>query len=354
MFSSVRRLGTVLRSEGGVYDHVLGEPSRLGYLRLALRPARTDPSRLGDEVLFDYSAQKVGGTEEMFGRRVPVVNPYECFKGLRLRLLLVLTLFLTRERQRALAASIVAHAVTGQVGGIRRSFLWNPGNLVSLALAHTLPNVNVYVLAPEYPLVERAELFFSNETVLDIHQIPTAQRRVVRRQHDFVSDDLKFVFYPSQLSTVGNELFEEMLLFDLFRDVAASATIPIEIRPHYHDQKHGLPTWFLDEFGDHVVFSQPNSLGCLSTRQVSFSCHSSIGYELIGLGVVHGIIGPLPGGMRERHSCPALNRWFRASPFVLSATDLASWPQRMSDAFPSQLSRHPDLLSLSDRVVAEL
>ena len=308
----------------------------------------------GDEVLFDYSAQKVGGTEEMFGRTVPVVNPYECLKGLRFRLLLVLALFLTRERQRALAASIVAHAVTGQVGGIKRSFLWNPGNLVSLALAHTLPNVNVYVLAPEYPLVDRVDFIFSNQTVLDIHRIPTAQRSVVRRKHNFVSDDLKFVFYPTQLATVGHEFFEETLLIDLLRDVAASATIPIEIRPHYHDQKHGLPTWFLDEFGDYVIFSQPSSLECLSTRQVSFSCHSSIGYELIGLGVVHGIVGPLPGGVRERRACRALNRWFRESPFVLSATELASWPQRMLGAFPAQLSRYPDLLSLSDRAVADL
>jgi len=342
-----------LRQQGPVLDSDLGELSRLGATRMALSRTRLNPRSVGNAFLVDHSEQKSGGTREMFGRDLPVVNPYKCFSGPLLRLLVLVALALPRRLQRELVAVAVAESLSRQLDESVETFLWNPYNLVGFALAARLPNLHVYVLAPEYPSVERALAIYSNATVLQIQDVPTNRQRLVIRNHAFVSDDVKFVFHLSGASMVESELFEERALLDLFDVVKIVSEVPVEVRLHYHDLEHGIPESLEERIGSHIVRDGKLSLNALSTRQVSFSCQSSIGYELLGLNVSHMIIGPRPDGTRERESTAALNAWFATSKFVLPWTNSWSeWPGRLADAYPDRIRYAEDHLTYRGHRIA--
>ena len=314
-----------LRRQGPVLDSDLGELSRLGAARMALSRTRLNPRSVGNAFLVDHSEQKSGGTREMFGRDLPVVSPYRCFSGPLLRLLVLVALALPRRLQREVVAVAVAESLTRQLDESVETFLWNPYNLVGFALAARLPNLHVYVLAPEYPPVKRAVAVYSNATVLDIQRVPTTQRRPFVRQHAFVSDDLKFVFYPSQAWTLESSEFEEHKMLSLIAEIQKVSLIPLEVRLHYHDLQGPLSESLMSRIGDLVVSDERPSLRTLSSRQISFSCHSSIGYELLSLGVPHLIIGPRVGGSRSLASSDELNAWFASSKFVIPFHQVPHW-----------------------------
>ena len=342
-----------LRAQGAVLEGDLGELSRLGALRMALSRRSVAPAAIGRRILVDHSEQKSGGTEEMFGVRLPVVNPFRCFRGLDLRLLVLCSVLLRRRLQRELVAVAVAESLRRQVDDSVETYLWNPYNLIGFSLGRLLPNVHVYVLAPEYPVVQRAVAVYSNPTVLEIQKVNSAARRIVVREHNFVDNRFKFVFYPTQIAALDVEGSEELALLRLLQCVARVSSIPIEVRLHYHDLYRPLSPRLQAQIG-HLVpeHSQP-SLLALSSHQVSFSCQSSIGYELLGLGVAHMIIGPRPGGSRERCSTQGLKAWFSSSTSVLPWESVNDrWADRLSTAYPERLTWSGESLSLDGRRIA--
>ena len=339
MLVELRACRRWLRAQGEVLAGDLGELSRLGALKMAFSRQTTDPTAIGHRFLVDHSEQKSGGTEEMFGLRLPVVNPFRCFRGLDLRLLVLFSLLCRRRLQRELVAIAVAGSLRRQLEEPSETYLWNPGNLVAFAVAQLVPNVHVYVLAPEYPLVERAVAVYSNRTVLEIQKVNTAARRTVVREHNFVDDQFKFVFYPTQIAALEEEGSEELALLRLLQCVAKVSLIPVEVRLHYHDLHRPLSLGLQAQIGHLVPKHRLSSLLALSSRQVSFSCQSSIGYELLGLGVSHMIIGPKPGGSRERGATQGLRDWFSANSAVLQwETVPDEWADQLVAAYPGRLS----------------
>ena len=342
-----------LRAQGEVLAGDLGELSRLGALKMAFSRQTTDPTSIGRRFLVDHSEQKSGGTEEMFGVRLPVVNPFRCFRGVGLRCLVLASLLCRRRLQRELVAVAVAESLRRQMDESFETYLWNPYNLVGFALGELLPNVHVYVLAPEYPPVRNAVAVYSNSTILDIQSIAEDRRRRLVRQHDFNSSDIKFVFHLSAASMVESEAFEERVLIDLFEAVRERACVPVEVRLHYHDLEFGIPKSLEARLGANVVRDGRLSLGALSTGQVSFSCQSSIGYELLGLGVSHMIIGPRPGGSREREATQGLKEWFSATAAVLPWESVPDeWADQLVAAYPSRLSWSNKLLLFDGHRIA--
>ena len=339
MLVELRACRRWLRAQGDVLAGDLGELSRLGALKMAVSRQTTDPTAIGQRFLVDHSEQKSGGTEEMFGVRLPVVNPFRCLRCVDLRFLVLVSLLCRRRLQRELVAIAVAESLRRQLDESFETYLWNPYNLVGFALAELLPNVHVYVLAPEYPPVRNAVAVYSNSTILDIQSIEEERRRLLVRQHEFISSEVKFVFHFSSAAVVESEAFEERVLIDLFQAVRERACVPVEVRLHYHDLEFGIPDSLAALLSPHIVRDGRLSLGALSTGQVSFSCQSSIGYELLGLGVSHMIIGPRPGGSRERESPQGLSEWFSSTAAVLpwdSASD--GWAERLVAAYRGRVS----------------
>lgn len=341
-----------LRAHGDVLEGDLGELSRLGVLRMGLSRQRIDPGRVGKRFLVDHSDQKAGGTAEMFGVRLAVVNPFWCLRGLDLRALVLVALLFRRRFQRELVATAVAESLRRQLDDSFETYLWNPYNLVGFALADVLPNVHVYVLAPEYPPVRRAVAVYSNPTVLDIQGVDPEARRPFVRQHEFTSDEIKFVFYPSQAWTLESDEFEEHHLLDLLRAVRDVATVPVEVRLHYHDLNGQLSPSLGDRIGDLIPADLAPSLATLSSRQISFSCHSSIGYELLSLGSMHLVIGPEPGGLRSAHSSNELNQWFGSASSVLPPRSLDAWRDQLLAAYPDRVSRSGENLLVDGHRIA--
>lgn len=352
MLVELRACRRWLRAQGDVLAGDLGELSRLGVLKMAVSRQTTDPTAIGRRFLVDHSEQKSGGTDEMFGEQLPVVNPFRCFRGLDLRLLVLVSLLFRRRLQRELVAVAVAQSLCRQVDESNQIYLWNPGNLVSFAVAELLPNVHVYVLAPEYPPVRRAVAVYSSPMVLDIQGVSQKARRSFVRRHKFVSDEVKFVFYPSQAWTLESNDFEESALLTLIDWVREVAEVPLEVRLHYHDLNRPLSTSLVARIGDIVASDATPSLLALSSRQVSFSCHSSIGYELLSLGAAHIVLGPQPDGLRAAHSSVELNRWFHTSPSVLPSRSLTKWADQLAVAYPTRATRAGNKLVFDGRRIA--
>lgn len=331
----------------------LGEVSVLGAAKMAISPSRIVPRAIGPRFLVDHSTQKAGGSKEMFGIDLDAVNPYQCFKGFHLRLLVLLSLVLRRQLRRELVAIAVAESLRQQIDDSTEIYLWNPYNLVGFAMAELLPNVHVYVLAPEYPPARKAVAVYSNETILGIQGIPETRRRLVIRRHEVTSSDFKFVFYLTAASILQSSSYEEHALLSLFDEVRMRAQVPVEVRLHYFDLEHGLAPALERRLGPHVVRDGRTSLETLSTNQISFSCYSSIGYELVGLGMVHMIIGPQPGGSREREMADGLREWFASAKGVVpwdSLTEL--WAARLAEAYPLRVSWSGQNLLLDGRTIA--
>ena len=336
-----------------MFERGLGELSLLGAAKMAISAPKLDPRSVGPKFLVDHSTQKAGGSKEMFGIELDAVNPYQCFKGFHLRLLVFFSLVLRRQLRRELVAIAVAESLRQQIDDSTEIYLWNPYNLVGFAMAELLSNVHVYVLAPEYPPARKAVAIYSNETILDIQDIGETRRRLVVRRHNFISSEFKFVFYLSSAAVVQSSAFEEHALLNLFDQVRLRAQVPVEVRLHYYDLEHGLAPSLERRLGSHVVRDGRLSLEALSSNQISFSCHSSVGYELIGLGMVHMVIGPRSGGSREREIGDDLREWFASAKAVIpwdSLTEL--WASRLAEAYPLRLSWSGRNLLLDGRTIA--
>lgn len=290
----------------------------------------------------------------MFGVHLPTINPYLCFRGISLRMLVFMSLIFSRRLQREMVAIAVAESLRRQLDDSFAIFLWNPYNLTAFALAEMLPNVHVYVLAPEYPPARRAVAIHSNQVILEIQAIEEYRQRLVVRQHDVASSDFKFVFYLSSAKVIESPQFEEFVLLNLFDEVRKHARVPVEVRIHYYDLEFGLPTLLEERLGSFVVRDGNLSLAALSSNQVSFSCQSSIGYELIGLNIPHMIVAPRPGGFREQEMCPSLRSWFDSSSATLPwRIALDQWAPRLAEAYPSIMVWTGKNLLLKDRIIAE-
>ena len=341
-----------LNSEWRFFETSIGEVSRFGLIRIAFRLRRLDLTDFGNEVLIDHSAQKAGGTLEMFGVKVPAVNPYECLRGIRWRTILLTCSVLPERPRRVVAAAAFARSLSHQSSHIERTYFWNPGNLTQFALTLCLPRPHVYVLAPEYPPVRNADRVYACQTIHEIQGTPPDRRVNLIRRHRFATNEVKFVFYMTQLVGVTHPEYEEHLVLRLLDYVVERARVPIEVRAHYHDLEHGLPAWFTGRYNNFIVYNEPYSLDFISSNQMSFSGSSSIGYELMSLGVLHGVVQPLRGGYRSQRMCPELADWFQSSPCVLDVSaDLDNFSLRFARAYSERLASDGSSLLLDGRRV---
>ena len=333
------RLARRINLEWPTFEMSIGEPSRLGIARIALQFRSKDLRKIDTDVLVDHSLQKAEGTREMFGFHVPAINPYDYIRGFRWRALLLASVVLPERLRRVVVAATIARSLESRSTHLRRTLFWNPGNLVQFALALSLPRPHVYVLAPEYPPISVAERVYASRVVHEIQRTHRDKKEEIARQHSFISYDVKFVFYFTQLAAVGHPEHEEILLINVLDQVLARALIPVEVRPHYHDLRNGLPDWFSDRYQDSIVTDESYSLNFLSWNQVSFSGASSIGYELVSLGVMHGIMRPTPGGHRSRRMSSHLAGWLDEAACGYNGDDrLEDIMRRLATAYPDRLS----------------
>jgi len=333
------QLARRLNLEWPTFEESIGEPSRLGLVRLALQLRSQDLRKLDTDVLVDHSLQKAEGTGEMFGVQVPAINPYDYIRGFRWRALLLACAVLPERPRRVVAAATITRSLESRSTHLRRTLFWNPGNLVQFALALSLPKPHVYVLAPEYPPISVADRVYASRVIHEIQGTDRDKQEEITRQHSFISDDVKFVFYFTQLACVTHPEYEEELLINVLDQVLARALIPVEVRPHYHDLRNGLPDWFSDRYQDSIVTEESYSLNFLSWNQVSFSGASSIGYELVSLGVMHGIMRPRPGGHRSRRMSSHLREWLDEAACGYSGDDhVEDIMRRLANAYPDRLS----------------
>lgn len=279
-----------------------GLPSRRRLALIALQPQgrRSDLALSGSLVLLDGNDNKVAHAEREFGEPCERLDPLKVPLRSKARLLLLASLMLTGRLRVAASVLVLASNLRQQLPREARCSLYNPYHLLHYAIADVVPIEKVFHLAPEYPSLDGARHAIACSAAHEILGYRPEQQRLTLQPHTIVEDRPVFRVYLTQILVLV-ERREEAALIEFARWVKGRSDVSVEIFLHYLDrdidESDPRARSLFGEFGMSV--RRDASLHSLSSRQVSVSGSSSIGYDLLSSDICHVmVVDP------DRHEVP--------------------------------------------------
>ena len=293
----LRRLRSLLPGMAGS-----GLPSRPRLAALALRPPgrRSNPVIPNSLVLLDANDNKVVHAEREFLESCTRLDPLEVPLRFTSRLFLIGSIMLTGRIHVAASVFVLASNLRRQFPEETRWAVYNPYHLLHYAIADLVPIEKVFHLAPEYPRLDGARQAIACSAAHEILGYRPEQQRLTLQPHTIVEDRPVVRVYLTQILGLV-KLREEAALVEFARWVKGRSDVSVEIFLHYQDrdidESDPRARSLFEDFG--VSVRRDASLHSLSSRQVSFSGSSSIGYDLLSSDICHVmVVDP------DRHAAP--------------------------------------------------
>lgn len=254
----------------------------------------------GSDFLLEYNLKKAAPAQRVFRRPLVFVHPRDLrFRGYECVLLFVASFVVTRRRLVAMYLQILAKSLDASIPKNATIHLFNPYHMLHLAAAMVDRPSAIYFGSGE--LLMRQQKYFSNaDTVFGTsetlkHGVQPSQSQVVTvvPEHTFVSSANRVAVYFTALDRLPRYANEERLgEFALW--INQHVCEPLCVYLHYLDTASSDWPHRLEELGLAALISRvripcagQGSLHELSSCQISFSAASSIGGDLISLGVRH-------------------------------------------------------------------
>lgn len=267
-----------------------GLPRRLRLALIAVRPSGWSPSRRATDglVLLDVNENKIPHASREFGEACERLSPIEVPLRFFVRLLLLGSLLLPGRVHQVAAALLVASNIKRQFCNRIRCAIYNPQYLLHYAIAESIPIEKAFHLAPEYPRLANVHQAFACSAAHEILGYSPLQQRLTIQPHTVVEERAVIRVYLTRIYCLTKHR-EEAALIEFARWIRGRVNLPVEIFLHYLDREideadpraHSL----FQEFGASI--RRDASLHSLSSRQVSVSGSSSIGYDLLSSDICH-------------------------------------------------------------------
>lgn len=276
-------------------------PRRSEILRHALR-LRGTREIVAEHVLLEYNTNKTTPAQYSFHQSLTAVNPREMYLSLMFRAILLLLMAAPSRVVVSVYLKLLAQTLSKYALLNSAVYVYNPYHM--LHLIPTLTRFTLHVYFHNARIVERQQRFFrgassvygSSHVLARWSASQDARLVEVQPRHRFVSDERCVAVYFTNLTAFTRARGEERL-GDFALWLLGNVSEPVRVFLHYQDFRSGQWSQRLERIGmlgliPHVVIptSGRSSLDELSSQQVSFSASSSIGGELISLGINHFVM----------------------------------------------------------------
>lgn len=253
-------------------------------------------------MLLEYNTNKTTPAEYCFDQSLRAVNPRKMHLPLRFRAILLLLMAAPSRVVVSVYLKLLAQTFLKIASLDSTIYVYNPYHM--LHLIPTLTRFELHVYFHNAAIVERQQRFFRGASsvygashVLARWSASQDARLVeVQPRHRYVSDERCVAVYFTNLTVFTRARGEERL-GDFALWLLGNVSEPVRVFLHYQDVRSGQWSQRLERIGmsgliPHVVIptSGRSSLDELSSQQVSFSASSSIGGELISLGINHFVM----------------------------------------------------------------
>ena len=156
----------------------------------------------------------------------------------------------------------------------------------------------MYIHTCFYPLFD-AYHYYTNEFVAKVYGLDKYEFTLANPDHNYVDDDSPTIkIYLTQL--LINSM-EENYLREFAKYLILKKRYKVSIYLHYSDRKRNISETPIGDIKESV--SLEKSIDNLSKKQISFSATTSLGFELLSLGVNHYIFH------RESSQTPELDKY---------------------------------------------
>ena len=297
----------------------LAQISRSFLLNKALFEIRKDVNLPGGNILIDYNKNKQKSFETMLGKKLYFFNPNKMSFPLIYRPFLLLSSLFNQKYRQIFYAYIMYHSVKRVLNPESNLFFWNPYTTWHFCFSFLGNRKNVYIHTCYYPLF-KADFYYANRFIINLYGLENCDHHIITPKHRFVDEAAPVNIYFTQLTS---EPLAEKRLRDFARYLMARDNRRLKIYIHYLDRVKDLSSTSIADLDE--VVSRENSMENLSKNQLSFSADSSIGFELLALGIDHYMF------YTEAAIKPELNDYARKSDrFISLDEDFASICERLS------------------------
>ena len=270
-----------------------------------------------EDIIVEYNKNRAKSFETMVEKPLYYFNPNKMPFPFKYRFLL-LTSALFNEKYRQIFYALMMYSSVKRVLSVKSNlYFWNPGVIWRYCFSFLENRKIAYIHTCYYPLF-KADLYYANSFIFQVYGLDEHEHVIVTPEHKFVDEDAPINIYFTQLTNVPPP---EKRLRSFARYLQEKGNQKFRVYIHYLDRDKDLSR---TELADLVnVISRNKSMQNLSKNQLSFSADSSIGFELLSLGIDHYIF------YKEKESRPELNEYAKKSQqFISLEEDFASICER--------------------------
>jgi len=242
-----------------------------------------NPKIRSSDILVEYNQNKLEASEKLFGKKLYFLNPNELIFPLRFRVFLFICMFLNGKYRNLIYCVLMHHTIKSVLNKDAKLYFWNPYSLWHYTFSHLKNTKSVYIHSCSYPLFD-ADHYYANAFVAKVFGLDKYEFNLVNPDHKYVDDSPIIKIYLTQLSFYSQE---ENHLRDFAKYLISEKKYKVLVYLHYSDRNRDLSKTSIADIKESV--SLEKSIDNLSKKQISFSATSSIGFELLSLGINHYI-----------------------------------------------------------------
>ena len=260
----------------------VSKPSRklllYNFLHVGITP-KIAPS----DILIESNSNKLEPAEKLFGKKLYFLNPDELIFPLRFRVFLLICMFLNKKNRDLVYGILIYHTIKNILDKDAKLYIWNPFSLWHYTFSFLENTKTVYIHTCSYPFFD-ADHYYANAFVAKVSGLDKYEFNLVNPDHKYVDDSPIIKIYLTQLLFDSQE---ENYLCDFAKYLISDKKYKVLVYLHYLDRNRDLSKTSIADIKESV--SVEKSIDNLSKKQISFSASSSIGFELLSLGVNHYI-----------------------------------------------------------------
>lgn len=257
------------------------------------------------DILLEYNQNKHKRFEEMVGKQLFFFNPDKLTFPIRDKIILFSLLFCTQKHRDIYYASLLHRLINEYIDKKSNIYIFNPYSIWHYTFSFLRNYKTVYIHSCSYPIFS-ADSYYSPKFISDVYSLDRSNYYEVIPPHTFIQSLEKIKFYMTQLIVDSED--EKKLINFIHYLIESEGKVNIKIFIHYLDRGVDISKTKLSGLEDFI--SHEKSLDSISKNQISFSAGSSIGYELLSLGLNHYIFYHEPD-MNSKY--PELEQFIRNS-----------------------------------------
>lgn len=240
-----------------------------------------NPKISSTDILVEYNPNKFEISEKLFGKKLYFLNPNKLIFPLRYRIFLFICMFLNQKYRNLIYCVLMHHTVKNILNNDAQLYFFNPYSLWHYTFSLLKNTKTVYIHTCSYPLFD-ADHYYANAFVAKVYGLDKHEFNLVNPDHNYVDDSPIIKIYLTQLLVDSKE---ENHLRDFVKYLIFEKKYKVLVYLHYLDRKRDLSETAIADIKDSISYEK--SIDNLSKKQISFSAGTSLGFELLSLGINH-------------------------------------------------------------------